>query len=122
MEVWSRGRPESRRNTLDDDSRETEDMCFVYPILQPIPPSGAATAAGAGAAGATAGAAGSAGAVAATAGSSSERKQVSASAGPSPWSTSTGFLRFSVFFANPFNRSEPHSQRERTVHSVEKYE
>ena len=56
----------------EQSAAEEEDMCFVYPVLQPAP-------------------------VAAESGGDGEG---------SPWAGagSKGFLRFSVFFANPFNR------------------
>lgn len=66
----------------DDASGEIEDMCFVYPILQPVVPAAAAAAVGSGVA----------------------RQYPGGSADALPWSGSTGFLRFAVFFANPFNR------------------
>lgn len=66
----------------DDTSGEVEDMCFVYPMLQPVAPAASTS----------------------TVGSGTVRQNSGGSPGALPWSSSTGFLRFGVFFANPFNR------------------
>lgn len=57
----------------DRSAVEEEDMCFVYPLLQPAALVGGGGGGGGG-------------------------------VGGVPWSKANGYLRFSIFFANPFNR------------------